>query len=312
MTIGGYELRPLLRKTFKEIWSDNIMGLSAQAAYSFFFSLFPILLFLAPLFSLVGNKQEVLTRILARISATLPPEAYDLLRNVVKDVVFSKNAPGLVSIGIILAAFSGSSVVSTMMGALNAAYGVRDPRPFWKTRLIALAFTVAAVVVVGVATGVMLAGPTIVGFMADQTNLGPQAESVWKVIQYPIALTLLIGFLWLSYSFLPYVRHRAKLVLVGSVLATAAWMLMTLIFRLYVANFGSYNSTYGTIGGVVILLTWMYLTMFVVLSGGELIAELEANTGKAEKPEKADVATDRPESPKVKAATKRKPAKTSR
>jgi uncharacterized BrkB/YihY/UPF0761 family membrane protein len=114
MKISGFDVGALARKTLSEIWKDNVLGLAAQAAYSFFFSLFPILLFLAPLFSVVGNKQEVVNRILTRLAMTLPPEAYTLLRSVVKDVVFSENAPGLISVGIILAAFSGSGVVDTV------------------------------------------------------------------------------------------------------------------------------------------------------------------------------------------------------
>ena len=110
MVIKGYDAGLLLKKTISEVWDDGVLGLSAQAAYSFFFSLFPILLFLAPLFSLIGNKREFVGRILSRLSVTLPPEAYTLLTNVVRDVVFGENAPGLMSIGIVLAAFSGSAV----------------------------------------------------------------------------------------------------------------------------------------------------------------------------------------------------------
>src|SRR3954470_11799735 len=101
MNISGYDVRSLARKTLAEVWKDNVLGLAAQAAYSFFFSLFPILLFLAPLFSVVGNKQDLVNQILTRLSMALPAEAYNLLRGVVKDVVFGKNAPGLISVGIV-------------------------------------------------------------------------------------------------------------------------------------------------------------------------------------------------------------------
>src|SRR5678815_5597023 len=180
MVIKGYDAGQLLRKTFSEVWKDGILGLSAQAAYSFFFSLFPILLFLAPLFSLIGNKQEFVGRILTRLSVTLPPEAYLLLRNVVRDVVFGPNAPGLMSVGIILAAFSGSAVLDTLMGALNTAYDAHDPRPFWKKRLIAMGFTVVAGVVIGFATLVLVAGESIVDFVARVARIPGDTKKVWE------------------------------------------------------------------------------------------------------------------------------------
>ena len=158
MVIRGYDVGRLIKATLSEVWKDNVLGLSAQAAYSFFFSLFPILLFLAPLFSLIGNKQEVINRLLTRLSVTLPAEAYILLRNVVKDVVFGQNAPGLISVGIILAAFSGSGVIDTVRGALNTAHDAHDPRSWWKQRFFSMLFTVVAGVVFCGATHVMGTG----------------------------------------------------------------------------------------------------------------------------------------------------------
>ncbi len=281
MKIKGYDVGVLARKTFSETWKDNVLGLSAQAAYSFFFSLFPILLFLAPVFSLIDNKQDFVNRLLTRLSTTLPPEAYLLLRSVVKDVVFSQNAPGLVSVGILLAAFSGSGVVDTLRGALNTAYDAHDPRSWWLQRGFSMLFTVIAGVVVGTATIVMVAGPEAIGLVAGVLHLGGQTTRIWMVIQYPLALLLLVVFVASLFYFLPHVEQKIVHVLVGAVVTVALWIVITLLFRLYVANFGSYNKTYGTIGAVIILLTWMYWTMIAVLTGGELAAELRAGTGKA-------------------------------
>jgi membrane protein len=282
MKIKGYDVGVLLKKTFAEIWKDNVLGLSAQAAYSFFFSLFPILLFLAPLFSLIGNKREVVNRLLTRLSVTLPAEAYLLLRNVVKDVVFGKSAPGLMSVGIVLAIFSGSGVIDTLRSALNTAYDAHDPRAWWKQRFFSMLFTVAAAIVLGFSTLVMVAGPEVLGFVAGILRLGSHTTRVWALIQYPIALILVIVFVASLFYFLPYVKQQITHVLAGAVFTVALWSVVTLLFRLYVANFGSYNKTYGTIGGVIILLTWMYLTMIAVLAGGELASELRSGTGKKE------------------------------
>ena len=280
MEIKGYDAGLLLKKTIKEVWDDGVLGLAAQAAYSFFFSLFPILLFLAPLFSLIGNKREFVDRILNRLAATLPPEAFLLLSNVVRDVVFGENAPGLMSLGILLAVFSGSAVLDTLMGALNTAYDARDPRPFWKKRLIAMGFTVVAAIVIGFATIVIVGGGAIIEFAAKFARIPGDTAQVWAIVQYPIAVILLTGFIWLLFYFLPYVKQKKSHVLAGSLFTVALWIIITLIFRWYVTNFGSYNKTYGTIGGVIVLLTWMYWTMVALLAGGELNSELHQGTGK--------------------------------
>jgi membrane protein len=284
MVIKGYDAGALLKRTFAEVWKDGVLGLSAQAAYSFFFSLFPILLFLAPLFSLIGNKREFVGRLLSRLSVTLPTEAYVLLSNVVKDVVFGKNAPGLISVGIVLAAFSGSAVIDTLMSALNTAYDAHDPRPFWKKRLIAMGFTIGAGLVVGFSTLVLVAGHSIIDFIARFARIPGDTKQIWAIAQYPLALIFLVGFTWLLFYFLPYVKQKKMHVLAGAIFTVALWVLITLIFRWYVTNFGSYNKTYGTIGGVIVLLTWMYWTMAALLTGGELSSELHAGTGKVGAP----------------------------
>jgi membrane protein len=285
MVIKGYDAGILLKRTLREVWDDNVLGLSAQAAYSFFFSLFPMLLFLAPLFGLIGNEQEVVNKILIRLQVTIPAEAYALLENVVKDVVFGENAPGLISIGIILAAYSGSAVLDTVAGALNQAYDAKDPRPFWKKRLISMAFAAIAGVVIAFSTLVMVAGHSVVDFIARFVQIDGDTAAAWGVVQYPLALGLLTGFLWLLFYFLPYVDQKKSHVLIGSVFTVVLWIIVTLLFRLYVSNFGSYNKTYGTIGGVIILLAWMYWTMVALLTGGELIAELRNGTGRGDGPQ---------------------------
>jgi membrane protein len=284
MVIHGYDVGVLLKRTLREVWTDNVLGLSAQAAYSFFFSLFPMLLFLAPLFGLIGDEREVVNKILTRLELTIPAEAYALLAGVVRDVVFGESA-GVISVGLVLAAYSASAVLDTVAGALNLAYDARDPRPFWKKRLIAMGFAAIAGVVIAFATVVMVAGHSAVDFIARFVRISGDTAMVWTVVQYPLALTLLIGCLWLLFYFLPYVKQKKSHVLVGSIFTVALWIIVTLLFRLYVANFGTYNKTYGTIGGVIVLLAWMYWTMVALLTGGELNAELRNGTGKVNAPQ---------------------------
>jgi len=280
MVIRGYRIGPLLKKTGREILDDNVLGLSAQTAYYFFFSLFPLLLFLAPLLALIGDKQELIGWLMDQLDTAVPDDALALLEGVINDVVYGENAPGLMSIGILLALWTGSNVFNALIGALNRAFDCEDGRPWWKKRLIAIATVIGAGIVILLTTVIMLAGPDIVDWAAARIGLGAQAALAWKTIQYALAFLLLIGTMWLVYWFLPAVKGQSRWhVLVGAVTATVLWILVTLGFRLYVSNFANFNATYGTIGGVIILLMWMYLTMLVILAGGELVAELDKGTG---------------------------------
>lgn len=275
MVINGYHVGRLLKKTGEEILEDNVLGLSAQNAYFFFFSLFPMLLFLAPLSSLVGDQQRIVTEVLDYLRETLPPEAYLLLQNVVRDVVFGENAPGLVSLGLLLALFSGSAVTNSLIGALNRAFDVTEGRPWWKRRLLAIGFTAGAAFSIGLATVTILAGSRLIRWIAGLIELDEYAALVWTFVQYAVAFSILVGFLFVTYLVLPNVSDQnRKHVLIGALLSAILWLGVTLGFRLYVTNFANYNQTYGTIGAVIILLTWMYLTMLVVLSVGEFISEL--------------------------------------
>ena len=282
MIIKGYRVGPLLRATGKEVLDDNIMGLAAQTAYYFFFSLFPLILFAAPLLALLGDKQQMIQGIMSRLAGTLPGDALDLVRGVVEDVVLAEGAPGLVSIGAVLAAWAGSNIFNGLIDALNRAYDVEEGRAWWKKRLIALASVVVAGLVLLTATAIMLGGAQIAEWIGRQLGLGDNAVTLWTIAQYPVALALLIGTAWMIYYFLPNIRQDKTQVLVGAIAATLLWIVVTLLFRAYVVNFGSYSKTYGTVGGVIALLTWMYLSMLVLLIGGELNAEIHHGTGALE------------------------------
>lgn len=282
LTLGGYRVWPLVKKTGREILDDNVLGLAAQTAYYFFFSLFPLLLFVAPMLALVGNKQQMVNWLVGHLASAVPATAMDLVSGVVKDVVLSDSAPAAMSVGALLAAWAGSNIFGALMGALNTAYDVRETRPWIRQQLLRLAALVVAGGVLLVATTVMLGGAQIADWLGTTFGFSRGFTQLWKIVQIPLALAILIGAAWLIYYFLPNVKQRPTHVLVGAITATVFWVVVTLIFRAYVANFGSYNKTYGAIGGVIVLLTWMYLSMLVLLSGGELASELHCGTARAE------------------------------
>jgi membrane protein len=274
MTIGGIAVGSLLKKVGRNILATDVLGLSAQTAYYFFFSLFPLFLFAAPLLSLLGDKRTTVDLIMAQMADALPSDAYRLIAGVVNDVVFAKDAPGVISLGALLTLWAGSNVFSALTDALNRAFGVTDTRSWWKKTLIACGFVIGASIVGLIATVVLLDGENVVRRVADFVGLGTTTKVVWTIIQFPLAIVFIVLLAWAIYFVLPNLRMTWGEALLGALLATLLWIVVTLAFRLYVQHFGNYNRMYGTIGAVVVLLIWMYLTMLAILSAGVVAAEV--------------------------------------
>lgn len=284
MQVKGYDVKRLAGSTFKEAMKDRVPALAAESAYYLFFSIFPLFLFLAPLVGVIGDPHENFEWLFTQLARAVPGEALGLVREVVEQVVFAPGAPGLLSFGLVLALWSGSNIFSSLMDTLNQAFDARETRPWWKAKLIAIAAVVVAAVGLIFATIVLVGGGDIVNAVADRIGIGPAGRVIWIVLQTMLALGILVAIAWGQYRFLPNARVTSKHALAGAIVATLLWVIVTLGFRFYVQNFGSYNKTYGTIGGVIVLLTWMYLSMLVLLLGGEMTAELEKGTALAAAP----------------------------
>ena len=279
MVVMGYRLESVATRTLREILDDSLLGLSAQTAYYFFFSLFPLLLFVAPVLSLVGNKEETFGLLATQLQQVVPNEGWALIGGVIKDVVYAKNAPGLMSVGALLAVWAGSNVFSALIDALNSAYDVTDTRPWWRKKLLAVASVVVIGFVILISTVLILGGERLSAWIADRLALGDSVRTALGYAQIPIGFALLVTIAGLSYYFLPNLRQSKRQVLVGAVFTTIAWTVVTLGFRFYVTSFANYNATYGAIGGVIVLLTWMYFSMLAFLIGGEINSELHRGTG---------------------------------
>ena len=192
------------------------------------------------------------------------------------------------SVGVLLAGWSGSNIFGALMGALNVAYDVSETRPWWKKQLLRIGVLFIAGGTMIVATVIFLDGERVARWIGSAIGLGDAAIAAWTVLQLVLAMALLVALGAVVFKLLPNVQQRWSHVFVSSAITTLLWIVATVLFRLYVQNFGSYNKTYGTIGGVIILLTWMYYSMFVLLVGGELAAELHKGTGATE-PSKGEV-----------------------
>ena len=263
----------LLKRTVKDTQADNGLGLAAQLAYYFFLALFPALLFLIALAGVFASP-EMITRLVNAMSGTAPPDVI----NIVRDQLISLsqgNQGGVMTFGVIAALWSSSAAMVAVIDALNRAYDVEDARPWWKQRATAILLTIGVALFIIASFALVVAGPQLAEALAGRLGLGGVFEWTWKVLQWPIVFTLVATAVGLIYYFAPDVDQDWVFLTPGSVVATLLWLIGSLGFRFYVTNFGSYNETYGALGGVMVLLLWLYISGLCVLVGAEMNAEIE-------------------------------------
>ena len=263
----------LLKRTVKETQADNGFGLAAQLAYYFFLALFPALIFLIALAGAVASA-ELITRVVDMMSGVAPPDVVGIVREQLVSLS-QGNQGGLLTFGVVAALWSSSAAMVALIDSLNRAYDVEDARPWWKQRLTAILLTIGVAVFILVSFALVVAGPELAEGIASRVGLGGAFEWSWKVLQWPIVFALVATALGLVHYFAPDVDQDFVFLTPGSVVATVLWLIGSLGFRFYVVNFGSYNETYGTIGGIMVLLLWLYLSGLVVIIGAEMNAEIE-------------------------------------
>ena len=271
----------ILKRTFQEMLDDNCLGLAAQLAYYFFLSLFPALLVVVTLTSFFPF--QLLDKILDWFARFTPPDVLDIVKAQILQIRHSGNT-GLLTFGIFGALWSSSSAMSSVIDTVDRAYGVKESRPWWQTQLLAVILTIVLSVFVLVSLTLVLAGPEIAEHIAARVGLGPVFAWTWKILQWPVVFVLISAGFAMVYYFAPDAEQRWRWVTPGAYLATVLWLAISLGFRFYIVHFSDFNKMYGSIGAVIVLLLWFYLSGLVLLFGAELNSELEHASpyGKAE------------------------------
>lgn len=271
--LGGLTVGELARRVWRELWKDEVTDRAAALSYYFLFSLFPALLFLTALlgFLPLSGLQD---RLMSYVVTVLPPDAARTVQRTLGEVL-QGNRTGLLSLGALVALWAGSNGMASVMSTLNVAYDVKESRPWWKRRLLAIVLTVAFSLFVVATLTLLVFGPKIGAAIAGWFGLGDLFKVLWNVISVPVVIVCgLIG-VGLVYHLAPNTRQRWRWFSPGAVLALTLWLAMSFGLRLYVQHFANYNATYGSIGGVILLMLWLYLTSVVLLLGAEVNAEIE-------------------------------------
>jgi membrane protein len=276
-TVKGTSLFATLRRTVTEFSEDNLSDWAAALTYYGLLALFPALIALVGLIGLVGDPVSTTKTITQIVTKIGPSSAAQTFAGPIKSITSHKSTAGLMGIvGIAVALWSASSYVGAFMRASNVIYETPEGRPIWKLRPLQMLVTlVMLVLLVLVALALVLTGP-IVSAVAGPLGVGESAVSIWDIAKWPVLLFVVI----LMFAVLFYAAPNVKLagfrwVTPGALFALVVWLLASAAFAFYAANFGSYDKTYGTLGGLVIFLVWMWLTNTALLLGMELNAERE-------------------------------------
>ena len=263
------------KRTIKEFREDNLTDWAAALTYYGVLSIFPALLALVSVLGLFG--QSATQPLVDNVGTFAPGAAKDVVTAAVENLQRSQGAAGVLFIaGLAAALWSASGYIGAFIRASNVVWDVEEGRPVWKTIPLRLGITVVMLVLLAItALAVVLTGP-LAQRVGDLVGLGDTAVLVWDIAKWPV-LVVVVSFMFaLLYYATPNVRQPGfRWLSPGSVLAVLLWIAASAVFALYVANFGSYNKTYGSLGAVIIFLVWLWISNIAVLLGAELNAELE-------------------------------------
>ncbi|WP_342535105.1 YihY/virulence factor BrkB family protein [Lysinibacillus sp. FSL K6-1151] len=250
----------------------EISALAAQLAYFFLLSFFPLLIFLVTLLPYLNLE---MTQVYSFLVNILPDEVYKLIENTLNEILTNRNS-SLLSIGVLGTIWSASKGINALIRALNKAYDT-EGRAGILDRGLSLVFTIALVIVMAVALLLPVFGQQIGHFLFSIVGIEEQFESIWHKLRWSIPPLLIFIVLMGIYWVVPNTSPRLKIMGVwpGAMFATLAWLAVTYGFSFYINNFANYSATYGSIGGVIILMLWLYFTGIIIIFGGVLNATMQ-------------------------------------
>jgi membrane protein len=269
--LGGLTPLQLIRLSIKKIGSDQLGTRSAALSYYFILALFPMLLFLVSLVGVfAGHGSHFRDTILTAVGRLAPGSASDLIHRVVNQTLTSGSGIK-VAAGIFGALWAASGGISAIVISLNVIYRTKEGRPWWKQKLIVIGLTLALAALIVVALVLVLYGEKLGEALANQVGLDSAFGLAWKLLQWPVAFAVMFLSYSMVYYFGPDLKERRWYwVTPGAAVGVSLWLLASLGFRIYLRFFNTYTATYGSLGAVIILLLWLYITGFAILIGGEV------------------------------------------
>jgi membrane protein len=274
--LAGERPAQLARNVFAGIISNDVFGKASQLAFAFIFALFPMILLMLTWFGMFDSRGTSLqVHLVYYFSELLPPAAFSIFRATATELATSAGS-GNLAFGIVFALLFASGGVSSMISALNSAYRIPEHRSWWRIQFIALALTMLISILLPAASVLALISSHALDWLGAELYLQPAFILIWKIVRWPAA----IAFVLLSYSAIYYfgphlTERRWHWITPGSAFGASLWLLASIGFRVYLHFLNTYAAFYGSLGGVMILLVWLYVVGLAFLIGGEINAELE-------------------------------------
>jgi len=260
--------KTVLKRLAKRLFTDDLLGWSAQISYYFFLALFPALILFVAIASFfpIEHFTDIVLGILTRIA---PEDAVTLVGRQLM-VIGESHSAGLLTFGIIGTVWTAASGMQTLIRTLNFAYHVPETRPWWRVRLRAMLMTLVVPAFALASMTVVLVGPVVGERLASALHLSALFLLSWRIIHWPLVFVLAVSVLSFVYTVGPDASHRWQCLIPGSCMATGIWIGASLGLRWYVASLATYQKTYGTIGTALVILLWFYVSGFAMLLGAEL------------------------------------------
>ncbi len=272
---GGLTWKELTRRVVIRMRDGDLLGWAAQLAFFLMLAFFPLLLFLMLLLGyLTEDRTQLRDQLLFYLSSLAPVSASQLIATTIEETSFAKGG-GKLTFGLLAALWAASGGMRATSKALNVAYGVRQNRPWWHERLLALALTVALGALIIVALTLLLYGSDIAEQIAAAFGLDSAFTLLWKLAQYPVAVLFVLLAFNAIYHFAPNIEgKRWQWLTPGALIGVALWLTVSVVFRQYLRQFSLIKTTYGSFGAVIALMLWCYLTGIVILVGGTINADI--------------------------------------
>lgn len=279
--LKGVSLKKIAKHLYREIVDDAVTDTAAQLSYYFLFALFPFLFVLMTLIAYLPLEGAA-ESLIERLGAFMPKDALSVV-NAHFDTLLNNPKPNLLSLGLLVTMWTASRGVDALRKGLNLAYDVPESRKVWHTQGLAIGMTIAGAVLIILAFVAFMLGGNAGMWLAQKAQVGTEFAQLWAWLRWPFTALIVMLAAALCYYFLPDVKQKFRYVTPGSITATVLWLLTTWGFTIYVEHFGRFNVTYGSIGGVIVLMLWLYLSGLVFLLGGEVnaVVEHESAEGKA-------------------------------
>ena len=273
MSIFEFPIRDFFSRLYERAFDEDVFSSAAQVAFYFSFAIFPLLVFLVSLFGLVlSSADDLRSELFYYLRQIMPYSAFDLLKNTINEVTVASTG-GKLTLGFFVALWSASAGVDCIRVALNSVYRLKERRPWWKTKLIAISFTFIITTLISIALAIVFYGWKFIVFVLESTSIPVPEGFMLVIIQWVGVLALLLLVFDLLYSFIPsHSPFRWMWITPGAVTGIVLWLILSGGFRLYLSYYNTYNKMYGSLGAVIILMLWLYLTSLVFLIGGVINA----------------------------------------